>query len=135
MLKKKSIKYYISKFNRHSRLIFYYLEAVWHLIICKLLIVYRPFKSYAKHYGYPQSETMHETLTHAAKDIEASIVVLRVLPRFLPWKSKCLDQAMAAGRMLKRRNLQHTLYFGLAYTPEKERIAPSGFFLDQNFFL
>lgn len=117
------MKHQVVRISRHIRLLSFYLESMWQLVICKLLILYCPFRYYAKQYGYPQSETLYEPLSHALDDIKAIATVLRVLPRYLPWESKCLDQAMAASRMLKRRKLQHTLYFGLMHTPSHSKMA------------
>ncbi len=42
--------------------------------------------------------------------------------RYLPFRAKCLPQAMAAQRMLRRRDIQATLVFGVRRndTPERE---------------
>ena len=111
------------KSSRHLKLIFYYIEALYQLTRCKLLMVFTPFRHYENQCGYPQSETLHDPLWSALKDIQAISTVLRVLPRYLPWKSKCLDQAMAASYMLKRRKLQYTLYFGLTHAGDKSKRA------------
>ncbi len=34
--------------------------------------------------------------------------------RNMPWQSKCLDQAIAAHQMLRRRGVPSTLYLGVA---------------------
>lgn len=105
---------FVQKLKRHIPLIPYYIEALGNLIFCKILIVFFPFNSYSKKYGLPFSETFQAPLPEAIEEIKAISTVLKTLPPYLPWNSKCLDQAMAATRMLKKRQLQHTLYFGIA---------------------
>lgn len=97
----------------YFRLLLYCFEALSDLIICRFLLSCFPFRFYAKNYGYAQCETLHENMSFAEDKIILIQKLFRKIPRFLPWKSKCLDQAMAAQRMLRRRRLQTTLYFGL----------------------
>ena len=97
--------------NRH--LLPFYFEALYDLTLCKLLILYMPFRYYAKNYGIAYCESLHEDMSFACTEINAICKALRKIPRLVPWKSKCLDQAMAGQRMLKRRGLQNTLYFGV----------------------
>ena len=102
------------KIIRHRHLLPCCFEALWDLMVCKLLILFIPFHRYAKNYGIAYCESLHEDMSFAHTEINAIRTVLRKIPQFVPWKSKCLDQAMAAQRMLKRRGLQNTLYFGVA---------------------
>ena len=98
---------------RHQKYLPYCFEALGYLALCKWLIVCRPFQRYVKNYGVAHCETLQEALPLAKETILAIRLALRVVPVYLPWKSKCLDQAMAAQRMLARRGIQNTLYFGM----------------------
>ena len=106
------------KLIHHRRLLPYCFEVLWDLAVCKYLIFFVSFSKYAKNYGYAHCETLRDNMQFACDDINAIRNVVRVVPKFVPWSSKCLDQAMAAQRMLSRRGLQSTLYFGL--TREKK---------------
>ena len=101
------------KLIRHRKKLKYCFEALWDLAICKYLILHKPFQKYATEYGYAHCETLREDMQAADEHIAGIKYALRVVPRYLPWSSKCLDQAMAGQQMLKRRGLQSTLYFGL----------------------
>ncbi|OGT35222.1 MAG: hypothetical protein A3F11_02130 [Gammaproteobacteria bacterium RIFCSPHIGHO2_12_FULL_37_14] len=105
----------LSKIIRHRKLFKYCLEALFDLIICKYLVLYVPFRKYSKKFGYVHCETFHENMQAANDFISAIQCALRLVPPLLPWYSQCLDQAMAAQRMLKRRGLQNTLYFGMKH--------------------
>ena len=98
---------------RQKKLYLYFLEAYMELVFCKLLLLCVPFSKLVKNYGYAYCETFHNHVS----DYSNLVLIQRVLKiavRFLPWKSNCLDQAMAAQRMLCRRKLANTLYFGLS---------------------
>ena len=38
----------------------------------------------------------------------------------VPWRTKCLEQALAAKAMLRRRGIPNTLYLGVARTADRE---------------
>lgn len=113
----------LSKIIRHRHLLKYCFEAIVDLAICKYLILCMPFSKYAKQYGHAHCETLKEEMGFAQYDIDAIRCVLRVVPPLMLWKSKCLDQAMTAQRMLKRRGLQSTLYFGMVKEKDQSLIA------------
>lgn len=78
----------------------------------KLLILLFPFRSIASRLG----QTQYETCTREIEkkywlDVE---VAINRASRFTIHKSKCYDQALTGKRMLKRRGVLSTLYFGLS---------------------
>jgi len=101
-----------TKIKNYFFLLPYCVELFYDLLICKILIVFFPFRFYAKTFGTAHYETFFFEPHYAKKMLSSIKIVSRKIPPFLPWKSKCLDQAMAAQRMLKRRGLATTLYFG-----------------------
>ena len=108
----------LKKIIRHRKLLPYCFEALRDLAVCKYQILFVPFSKYAKDYGYPHCETLREDMERVRSELYAIRIALRVVPKCVPWKSKCLDQAMTAQRMLKRRGLQSTLYFGVVRAKE-----------------
>lgn len=113
----------LRRFIRHRKYLPICIEAFVDLAICKMLIAFAPFRFYAKKYGIAYCETLQEDMTASAEQLKAIRFALRVIPKFLPWPSKCLDQAMAAQRMLVRRRLQSTIYFGMARDQSQKLIA------------
>ncbi len=89
-----------------------FIEAWLWLGLSRLAILVIPFRWIAPFLG----QTMVETLYSApASPLALQISwAVRAGSRYTPWESKCLAQAMAAKRMLKRRGLDSTLYLGLS---------------------
>jgi hypothetical protein len=93
---------------------------VW-LGLGRLAVAALPFRWIAPRLGQHMAESSHE------KGDVASLAVLRrvswamrIMSRDVPWGSRCLDQAIAAHYMLRRRGLTSTLYLGVAKAGEAE---------------
>jgi hypothetical protein len=98
---------------RKRRLTGLYLEVLAELTLCKALIVWVPFGRWAHRQGRIQSETLREDRSGDLKGILRVQGAIRRLSRWLPWESRCLDQALAVQRLLGRRGLPTTAYYGL----------------------
>ncbi|MCD6046681.1 MAG: hypothetical protein K0S08_328 [Gammaproteobacteria bacterium] len=98
------------------------LEAFWELSLAKAIIVFLPFHYWKKRCGHFQCETLktYPVSPQELKNISRSI---KFVAKFLPWKSKCLDQALAAQHMLARRQLANTLYLGMIKNEQKAWLA------------
>ena len=108
---------------RHRQYLPYCFEALFYLTLSKILVLCRPLNTYVAKLGVAQCETLKSD-THAYKyELAAIRLALRVVPAYLPWRSVCLDQALAAQRMLSRRGLQNTLYFGVALSQDRSLLA------------
>lgn len=87
-------------------------EAWFLLHFSKLLILMFPFRSIASRLGQSQFETCSQEVEKKYwLDVE---VAINRASRFTLHKSKCYDQALTAKRMLKRKGVLSTLYFGLS---------------------
>src|SRR5262245_1655660 len=89
----------------------YCIESIIELTICKCLIQFFPSSRWGLKHCYFQCETLRKEI----KQPEISYIhrALSLVATYLPWHSKCLDQALAAQRMLTRRGLESTLYLGM----------------------
>jgi hypothetical protein len=107
-----------------------FLEAVFWCAVVRLTMLLVPFRKYASLLGTPQEESpstkglKHETnqkffggsrgapraRRRQLKQIGAAI---RRASRNVPWETRCFVEAIAAKRMLKRRNIPCTIYLGL----------------------
>src|SRR5438105_4652201 len=95
---------------RNRRLLGYCLEGLWELALCKILILFFPFRDWSTRGGRFQSETLRVNM-EAGKPLFRNVSrAVREVARVVPWHSKCLDQALAAQRMLARRGLASTIY-------------------------
>jgi hypothetical protein len=92
-------------------------EATMWLALARITIVLLPFPRIAARLG----KHMHES---AQGDDESRRAVLRriawavgAIGRRAPWRCMCLERAIAARMMLRRRRIGSTLYFGVARDP------------------
>jgi hypothetical protein len=105
----------LAKFARLSwpdRLLF--LEAALWLGIARLAILLIPFRWIALLLGKHMAESpvsMEPTHRSLAEHVSWAI---RTASRHVPWKSRCLVQAMAVKGMLRLRGIPSTIYMGLA---------------------
>ncbi len=93
------------------RLMLYGLEALILLALVKLKLGCLPYKAWRFKNGIFQCETLKENI--AEDQVQAISRSIMYMAKHLPWKSKCLDQAMVAQKMLTRRGLPVTLYLGM----------------------
>src|SRR6266849_5978722 len=98
-------------------------ESAAELALCKLLTLCLPFRGWSRACGILHCETLRENMRLQQGRIRAIGHSLRWTAAVLPWRSKCLDQAMAAQRMLARRGLQSTIYYGMARDEGKKWLA------------
>jgi hypothetical protein len=89
------------------------LEASWALAASKLRTSFLPFRYWAWPHGRFQSETFPEPRAADLERIHRVRNVIKRLGRFTPWRSKCLDQALAVQRLLARRGMGSTMYYGM----------------------
>ncbi len=108
-------------YNRY--LLRYCVESLFYLTFCKCMILLLPHKLWGFKSCYFQCETLKENMQQFSKEILAIQRAVNLLGRYVPWSSKCLDQALAVQRMLTRRGLQSTFYFGMIKGPEKKWLA------------
>ena len=98
---------------KNASLIKYAAESLITLTVCKLIIVFLPFRFWSAKCGQFQCETLKEDMLLQADDISAIQRSVQWVAKRLPWHSKCLDQALAVQYMLARRKLPTTIYFGM----------------------
>ena len=94
-----------------AREYFLFMEAYVLLGVSKLMILIFPFKVIASKVGLPQTETSFIN-TFESMVLETQIAVTRGA-KYIFFRSKCYDQALATTFMLKRRGISCTIYFGL----------------------
>ena len=83
--------------------------AIW-LIYASVLVKLKKFKAIAPSIGTAMCEHLSDEENKKAKAIALAIARAN---RYLPWHSRCLIQAVAAARMLKRRGLAYSFYLGV----------------------
>lgn len=104
----------LSRMIRYRHYLPYCFEALFYLALSKFWILCRPFNAYTSKLGVTQCETLKSDMQIHEKELTAIRLALRTVSLYLPWHSACLDQALAAQRLLSRRGLPCTFYFGVA---------------------
>jgi hypothetical protein len=90
-------------------------EALVLLAFARLAVLFLPFRWVAKLLGRQAAETGLQHDPQNALVIERVCWMLPTVARNVPWESKCLDQALAAKVMLRRRGIATTVYFGVQH--------------------
>ncbi|MDY7031663.1 MAG: lasso peptide biosynthesis B2 protein [Thermodesulfobacteriota bacterium] len=99
------------------------LEAALCLGIARLSLVMFRFRRIAPHLGIHMAESS-EMVKLDCKDFVKQISwALQTASRHLPWKCRCLAQAIAGKMMFKRRGIGSTIYFGVAKDDKENLMA------------
>jgi hypothetical protein len=87
-------------------------ETLVGLTKARILVRVLPFPALATRLGEHMAET--GTADHPSRQPFLASLTWSVgaLSRRLPWRCQCLEQALAAQMLLRRRNIPHTLYLG-----------------------
>lgn len=96
-------------------------ETMVALVIAFIRVRFSPFHQLAKALGRKGGESPKSIAVeklHVAKEIERAIATISL---YLPWPPSCLIQAVTAHRLLRRRNIACTIYFGVASGPGQGR--------------
>lgn len=87
-------------------------ESVVELARARRLLATTPFRKIASQLGErDKSRICHDRPSSTPERVKRAI---EIAVRNVPWKAECLVQAIAASRMLRRRKMAGTVYFGLA---------------------
>jgi hypothetical protein len=90
-------------------------EAALYLGLARLAVVTLPFRVLAPRLGVRRAETPATAPPRAATGCVGWAVARAA--RRMPWRCECLEQAIAAKAMLRRRRIASTLYLGVARDP------------------
>lgn len=86
--------------------------AVPALFFGRLLVLFVSFRRVAPLLGHVNEYTPLDTSTESAKARRIGAVLLKV-SRYLPWRCRCLEQAIAGLILLRLHGLSGTIYFGV----------------------
>lgn len=87
-------------------------ETLVALAQARVLVRLLPFRVLAKRLGTHMAETTTADCPARQDWLSTVTWAVTALSRRLPWRCQCLEQALAAQTLLRRRNLPHTLYLG-----------------------
>jgi hypothetical protein len=87
-------------------------EAYIYLGWARCQLLYRPFSKVAPTLGIYMKETKEEITDIQIKELKYIRHSIQIMSKYTFWESKCLVRAIAALKMLERRNIDSTLYLG-----------------------
>ena len=89
-------------------------EATAWLAFARLAILLMRFPALSRRLGIPMQESTHDDDDRRRPDLRRIRWAIGAVSRRAPWRCKCLEQAVAAKMMLRRRGIESTLYLGVA---------------------
>ena len=94
-------------------------EAFWTLATVRVIMALHPFRRIAASLGEVGGETPR-SVPPAHDEVARQVGwAVETAARHVPWNSRCLAQALAAWRMLGRRGIAGTIYFGVQQNPAR----------------
>jgi len=105
------VKIFFHSYDRHTRLLF--LEAFVFLAWARML-KFLPFGKIASTLGEQMCESSLENNETERKIVKQISQAVTIMSKYTFWESQCLVKAIAAMKMLGRRNIDTTLYLGTA---------------------
>ena len=95
-------------------------EAMWSLVLAKALIGSRPLKSLHRRFGKLNGAYLEKLSPgEAVSSRQVQVALLKTIA-VVPWRSVCLDQAIACMFMLSRRKIPFVIFFGVCKDPDKK---------------
>lgn len=87
-------------------------ETLYYLVKAKFCVSFCRFESYLRHEGRWMCESLKDPSPDEPQAKRLAYAIQKIA-LYLPWQSVCLDKAIALQRMLKKRKISHTVYFGM----------------------
>ncbi len=100
-----------------------FFKAIYWTGIARILIAWIPLKRFSFLLGTHMKETPVAKVTGELEQVMAVGLAIRRASRYVPWRCKCYEQAIAAKMILRDYGFQSTLYYGVTRNPDKKLIA------------
>jgi hypothetical protein len=114
------VKIFFNSYDQQTRLLF--IEAFLFLGWARLLKA-MPFSKVAPKLGKQMCESPHEANLTDLKILKHISQAVNIMSKYTFWESQCLVKAIAAKKMLERRNIENTIYLGTAKDEHGQLIA------------
>jgi hypothetical protein len=82
-----------------------------------------PFSRVAPSLGYKMKETSYDPLVTNRRVLNSVSQSIHIMSKYTFWESQCLVKAIAAMKMLEKRQIESTLYLGTAKDEDGKLIA------------
>ena len=95
-----------------------FFEAYFTSFIVRISLIFTPFNNYSKKIGALNSDA--KTINNLCIETINSIrIAVKRAAKYSIWRNKCLEQAITAKKMLKKRHIESTIYFGVCKNNNK----------------
>lgn len=111
----------LGRLSQREQALFFRIALLTACIRLALLVL--PFRWLTGFLGDPACESAEQEERQACAAAREIGQMIDRVSRHMPWESKCLVQAMAGQWLLTRRQVDTTLYLGLARTAEGRMLA------------
>ena len=106
----------IFSISRTEKKLFF--EAYFTSFIVRIALIFTSFNNYSKKIGTLNSEA--KTINNfRSETINPIRIAVKRAAKYSLWRNKCLEQAITAKKMLKKRNIESTIYFGVCKNNNK----------------
>jgi len=99
------------------------IETLLWLFTARLMVTFLPFKVIKPHLGEHMKNSDAETDKNNLRQIKRVRSYILKIGKIAPWKCTCYVDAITAKQLLKRRQIQTTIYFGVGKDDKKKLIA------------
>jgi len=89
-----------------------FFEAWFVSFFTRIMLIILPFKQYSKKLGERSKIAKTENNINSQLVSELTHAIKRAV-KYSLWRNKCLEQAITAKKMLKKRNIKSTIFFGV----------------------
>jgi len=100
-----------------------FVRAIYWTGIARILIVFVPLKRFSFLLGNHMQVTPETIVSENMVLLKAVEVAISRASRYVPWRCKCYEQAIAAKMILLGCGLETTFYYGVAKDQDKKLIA------------
>jgi hypothetical protein len=100
-----------------------FFKAVWWSGIARILIVFVPLKRFSFILGTHMKETPVSSVNENMDLLKSVSIAISRASRYVPWRCKCYEQAIAAKVILRGYGIETTLYYGVAKDQDNKLIA------------
>lgn len=94
-----------------------FLEALFTSLIIRIILIFISFKNYSQKIG--KLNIVHNNVSYNDELIHNIRNAVKRAAKYSLWRNKCLEQAITAKKMLKKRKTNSTIYFGLCKNNNK----------------
>ncbi len=100
-----------------------FFEAIVITLLARIFNAFVPFHKFSSYLGVPHKETSFELAPEHEQLIQTVYIAMRRSTKYLPFKRKCIIEAIVVKKLLDKFDIKSTVYFGVTRNGERNLIA------------